>query len=55
MVQALTNESAWFTSENLGTDFRVKQAGGPLIKAAVPKEGVVGWLDAEMKMKTGQR
>jgi len=52
VVQALTNESAWFTSENLGTDFRVKQAGGPLIKAAVPKEGVVGWLDAEMKMKT---
>ena len=52
VVQALTNESAWFTSENLGTDFRVKEAGGPEIKAAVPKEGVVGWLDAEMKMKT---
>jgi len=52
VVQALTNESAWFTSENLGTDFRVAQAGGPEIKAAVPKEGVVGWLDAEMKMKT---
>ena len=52
VVQALTNESAWFTSENLGTDIRVKEAGGPLIKAAVPKEGVVGWLDAEQKMKT---
>jgi spermidine/putrescine-binding protein len=52
VVQALTNESAWFTSENLGTDFRVKEAGGPEIKAAVPKEGVVGWLDSEMKMKT---
>jgi len=52
VVQALTNESAWFTSENLGTDFRVAQAGGPEIKAAVPKEGVIGWLDAEMKMKT---
>jgi spermidine/putrescine-binding protein len=52
VVQALTNESAWFTSENLGTDFRVKEAGGPEIKAATPKEGVVGWLDAEMKMKT---
>ncbi|HXO10038.1 MAG TPA: ABC transporter substrate-binding protein [Solirubrobacteraceae bacterium] len=52
VVQALTNESAWFTSENLGTDIRVKEAGGPLIKAAVPKEGVVGWLDAEQQMKT---
>jgi spermidine/putrescine-binding protein len=52
VVQALTNESAWFTSENLGTDIRVKEAGGPLIKAAVPKEGVIGWLDAEQKMKT---
>jgi|SRR5579884_496542 len=52
VVRALANESAWFTSENLGTDLRVKQAGGPVIKAAVPKEGVVGWLDAEMKMKS---
>ena len=50
VVTALANETAWFTSENLGTDIRVKQAGGPLIKAAIPKEGVVGWLDAEMKM-----
>jgi spermidine/putrescine-binding protein len=52
VVQALTNESAWFTSENLGTDIRVKEAGGPTIKSAVPKEGVIGWLDAEQKMKT---
>jgi spermidine/putrescine transport system substrate-binding protein len=52
VVQALTNESAWFTSENLGTDIRVKEAGGPDIKMATPKEGVIGWLDAEMKMKT---
>ena len=52
VVQALTNESAWFTSENLGTDFRVKEAGGPTILAATPKEGVIGWLDAEQKMKT---
>ena len=29
VVQALTNETAWFTSENLGTDIRVKEAGGP--------------------------
>jgi hypothetical protein len=30
----------------------VKNAGGPEIKVAIPKEGVIGWLDAEMKMKT---
>jgi spermidine/putrescine transport system substrate-binding protein len=52
VVQALTNESAWFTSENLGTDIRVKEAGGPTILRATPKEGVIGWLDAEQKMKT---
>jgi spermidine/putrescine-binding protein len=51
VVRALANESAWLTSDNLGIDIRVKTAGGPLIKAAVPKEGVVGWMDSEMKMK----
>ncbi len=52
VVQALTIESAWFTSEILGTDIRVKEAGGPTIMRATPKEGVIGWLDAEQKMKT---
>lgn len=51
VVTALANEEAWFTSDNLGINLRVKEAGGPLIKAAAPKEGVVGWMDAEMKMK----
>ena len=52
VVQALTSEQAWFTSENLGTDIRVKEAGGPTILKATPKEGVIGWMDAEMKMRT---
>ncbi len=50
-VRALTDESAWLTIENIGTDARVKDAGGPLIKIATPKEGVYGWMDAEMLLK----
>ncbi len=51
VVRALTDESAWLTIENLGTDARVKDAKGPLIKAADPKEGLYGWMDAEMLLK----
>jgi spermidine/putrescine transport system substrate-binding protein len=50
-VRALTDESAWLTIENIGTDARVKDAGGPLIGIATPKEGVYGWMDAEMLLK----
>jgi spermidine/putrescine-binding protein len=47
-IRALTDESAWLTVENIGTDARVKDAGGPLIEIATPKEGLFGWMDAEM-------
>jgi spermidine/putrescine transport system substrate-binding protein len=50
-VRALTDESAWLALENLGSDARVKDAGGPLIEVVAPKEGVVGWMDAEMLLK----
>jgi spermidine/putrescine-binding protein len=50
-VRALTDGSAWLTIENIGTDARVKDAGGPLIEIATPKEGVYGWMDAEMLLK----
>ena len=50
-VRALTDESAWLALENIGSDARVKDAGGPLIEVATPKEGVVGWMDAEMLLK----
>ena len=40
--------------ENIGTDARVKDAGGPLVEAATPKEGVVGWMDAEMLLKESE-
>jgi spermidine/putrescine-binding protein len=50
-VRALADESAWIGLDNLGTDARVKDAGGPLVEAATPVEGVVGWMDAEMLLK----
>jgi spermidine/putrescine transport system substrate-binding protein len=51
VIRALTDESAWLTVENIGTDARVKDAKGPLIKLAIPKEGLRGWMDAEMMLK----
>jgi spermidine/putrescine-binding protein len=46
-VRALADGSAWLATENLGTDYRVKAAGGPTIKAVIPQEGVIGWIDCE--------
>jgi spermidine/putrescine-binding protein len=53
-VRALADGSAWMALENLGTDFRVKAAGGPIVKEATPKEGVVGWIDGEQLVKASQ-
>jgi spermidine/putrescine-binding protein len=50
-VRALADGSARMALENLGTDYRVKAAGGPVVKIAVPKEGVVGWIDGEQLVK----
>jgi len=51
VVRALTDGSAWLTIENLGTDARVRDAKGPVIDSADPKEGLYGWMDAEMLLK----
>jgi spermidine/putrescine-binding protein len=51
VIRALTDESAWLTVENIGTDARVRDAKGPIIKLAIPKEGMRGWMDAEMMLK----
>jgi spermidine/putrescine-binding protein len=51
VIRALTDGSAWLTVENIGTDARVRDAKGPLIKLAIPKEGLRGWMDAEMMLK----
>ena len=48
VVRALADESAWIGIQWLGTDFRVEDAGGPVVKAAIPKEGTTGWIDGEM-------
>ena len=39
VVRALADGSAWIGITNLGTDDRVKDAGGPVVKPAYPKEG----------------
>src|SRR5262245_21347192 len=51
VVRALADGSAWIGITNLGTDDRVKDAGGPVVKAAYPKEGTVGFIDSESIVK----
>jgi spermidine/putrescine transport system substrate-binding protein len=51
VVRALTDESAWLALENVGTDARVRDAGGPKINFTSAKEGLYGWMDAEMMLK----
>lgn len=52
-VNALANGEAWLAIGYLGMDDRVKDAGGPVVKAFIPKEGTVGWMDSEMIVKGG--
>src|SRR6266567_3962765 len=47
VVRALADGSAWIGITNLGTDDRVKDAGGPVVKTAYPKEGTIGFIDSE--------
>ena len=51
VVRALADGSAWIGITNLGTDDRVKDAGGPVVKQAYPKEGTVGFIDSEQLVK----
>jgi spermidine/putrescine transport system substrate-binding protein len=50
VIRALADESAWIGVQWLGTEFRVKNAGGPVVKGIVPKEGTTGWIDGEMSV-----
>ena len=52
-VAALKNGEAWIATGNLGTESRVKQAGGPDLKVFTPKEGSIGWMDSEMLVHGG--
>lgn len=52
-VSALANGEVWLATGNLGTDERVLEAGGPKLEVFTPKEGTIGWMDAEMIVKGG--
>jgi spermidine/putrescine-binding protein len=54
VVRALADGSAWIGITNLGTDDRVKDAGGPLIKTAYPREGTIGFIDSEQIVKASK-
>jgi spermidine/putrescine-binding protein len=51
VVRALADGSAWIGITNLGTDDRVKDAGGPEVIPAYPKEGTIGFIDSEQIVK----
>ena len=52
-INALKSGEAWIATGNLGTESRVKDQGGPELKVFTPKEGTIGWQDAEMIVKGG--
>jgi spermidine/putrescine-binding protein len=54
VIRALADGSAWIGITNLGSDDRVKDAGGPTVKAAYPKEGTVGFIDSENMVKASK-
>ena len=47
MVTSLVDGSAWIVLNNLGTDLLVKEAGGPDVESVTPREGTIGFMDAE--------
>jgi spermidine/putrescine-binding protein len=55
VVRALADGSAWIGITNLGTDDRVKDAGGPVVKMAYPKEGTIGFIDSEQMVSAGKQ
>ena len=48
IVSMMASGEAAIGISNLGTDMRVKNAGGPVIQAAYPPEGTIGFIDSEM-------
>jgi spermidine/putrescine-binding protein len=48
IVTMLASGEAAIGISNLGTDVRVKAAGGPEIQTAYPTEGTIGFIDSEM-------
>jgi spermidine/putrescine-binding protein len=54
VVRALADGSAWIGITNLGTDDRVKDAGGPRVIPAYPREGTIGFIDSEQVVKASK-
>jgi spermidine/putrescine-binding protein len=54
VIRSLADGSAWIGITNLGSDDRVKDAGGPVVKAAYPKEGTIGFIDSESMVKASK-
>ena len=54
VIRALADGSAWIGVTNLGSDDRVKDAGGPVVKQAYPKEGTIGFIDSEQIVKASK-
>jgi spermidine/putrescine-binding protein len=54
VIQLLANGSAAIGISNLGSEDRVKDAGGPEVKAAYPSEGTIGFIDSEMMVAKGK-
>jgi spermidine/putrescine-binding protein len=48
IVTMMASGEAALCISNLGTDVRVKDAGGPELRSAYPPEGTIGFIDAEM-------
>jgi spermidine/putrescine-binding protein len=48
IVSMMASGEAVIGISNLGTDVRVKDAGGPELKSAYPPEGTIGFIDSEM-------
>ncbi len=51
LVKMFTDETIWIATATMGMDWRVKEAGGPALKALFPREGYVGFLDADCLVK----
>jgi spermidine/putrescine transport system substrate-binding protein len=54
VVRALADGSAWIGITTLGTDDGVKDAGGPVVKPAYPREGTIGFIDSEQIVKASK-
>src|SRR6478736_2961858 len=53
IVSMMASGEAVIGISNLGTDVRVKDAGGPELKSAYPPEGTIGFIDSEMIVAKG--